>query len=280
MASFSRRTGSELGLFATQQNKGDIVVRLKARGERQRASDAIIQDLRARIAEAVAGFDVEFVQLLQDMIGDLNGNPEPIEVKVFGDDQQTLERLAEQIEPVLHEVRGVVDVVGVQKGNPDVTWTIDPVAAGRLGLTVAAVAEQLQAAGLGEIATELQLPDRTIPVRVRYPDAVRFDPRRLAEAAVRGTDGRAVAFSARRPALGGRAREHPDAREPAPDGARHRAARGAGPRRRRLGAAPAPRRRAAASGLHPGGRRPARGAEPGVPRAAHRARRSPPRWCS
>src|SRR5262249_27651517 len=90
----------------------------------------------------------------------------------------------------------VVDIVGMQKGNPEVTWTIDATAAGRLGLSVAGVGEQLQAAGLGETATELRLADRTIPVRVRYPDSVRFDPARLGQIALRGGEGKLVPVSA------------------------------------------------------------------------------------
>ncbi|PYQ20591.1 MAG: hypothetical protein DMF81_18125, partial [Acidobacteria bacterium] len=86
VASFSRRTGSELGLFATEPNKGDLLVRLKPRGQRHRSAEAVIEDLRPKIHDAVPSMDVEFVQLLQDMIGDLEGNPTPIEVKIFGDD--------------------------------------------------------------------------------------------------------------------------------------------------------------------------------------------------
>jgi len=195
VASFSRRTGSELGLFATQQTKGDIVVRLKPRRQRRRADD-VVEDLRAKIKDEVKTLkSVEFVLLLQDMIGDLEGNPEPIEVKLFGDDQQVLSRLAGEVEPRMRQVKGLVDVVSVQKGNPEVTWTIDAAAAGRLGLTVSSVSDQLQAAGLGEVATELRLSDRTIPVRVRYPDAVRLDPARLAQAAIRSGD-KVVPFSA------------------------------------------------------------------------------------
>jgi CzcA family heavy metal efflux pump len=190
VASFSRRTGSELGLFATQPNKGDLVVRLKARGQRHRSSDAIVEEMRSRIQDEVPGLEIEFVQLLQDMIGDLEGNPNPIEVKIFGDDVERLATIAEEIQPKVEKVQGVVDVVGVERGTPEVTWTIDPVASGRLGLTVEQVAQQLQAAWLGEVATELRLLDRTIPVRVRYPDDIRLDPNRLAQTTVRGAEGK------------------------------------------------------------------------------------------
>ncbi|HET6373657.1 MAG TPA: efflux RND transporter permease subunit, partial [Candidatus Polarisedimenticolia bacterium] len=195
VASFSRRTGSELGLFATQQNKGDILVRLKARSQRRRSAGEIIAALRPKVQEAAPGAEIEFVQLLQDMIGDLEGAPTPIEVKIFGDDPEVLEKVAALVEPVLRDVRGVVDLVGLQRGNPEISFDIDTVAAGRLGLTVEGISDQLAAGWLGEVATSLRLLDRSIPVRVRYPDDYRFDPSRLGNTPVRGAEGRVVPVS-------------------------------------------------------------------------------------
>jgi CzcA family heavy metal efflux pump len=195
VASFSRRTGSELGLFATQPNKGDILVRLKGRGERSRSAEAVIEDLRGRMHQAVPDVDIEFVQILQDMIGDLEGAPTPIEVKLFGDDPAVLERLAEEAEPIVSKVQGVVDLVGIGKGSPELTWQIDPVAAGRAGLTVDQVSAQLASDWLGETPTSVRQLDRQVPVRVRYPDAVRFDPARLAATPVRTADGKLVPLS-------------------------------------------------------------------------------------
>jgi multidrug efflux pump subunit AcrB len=191
VSSYTRRTGSELGLFATQQNSGDILVRLKPRGER-RPADEVINHLRDELSEVAPGVEIEFIQLLQDMIGDLEGAPTPIEVKVFGDDLQTLAGISEQAEDVLEHTSGVVDIVGLQRGTPEATWDIDPGAAGRLGLSVAQVSEQLADAWLGDVQTELQLTDRTIPVRVRYPDAYRLDPAQMAATPIRGAGGHTV----------------------------------------------------------------------------------------
>lgn len=196
VAAIQRRTGSELGLFATQQNTGDILVRLKARGDRDRSSEEIISDLRDTLAQAAPGMEIEFVQLLQDMLGDLEGNPTPIEVKVFGDDADVLAELGGQMEEMLGTVPGVVDIVGVQSGSPEVTWQIDPTAAARLGLSVEEASQQISAAWLGEVATDYLSLDREIPVRVRYPDAIRFDPGRLGETLVRGAEGRVAPISA------------------------------------------------------------------------------------
>ena len=139
--------------------------------------------------------DIEFVQLLQDMLGDLEGNPEPIEVKIFGNDPQRLAELADPVEEMLNKVQGVVDVVGVQKGNPEVTWNIDPIAAERYGLTVAQVSDQLAGSWLGEVATDLRLADRRVPVRVRLPDAYRFDPNWLPQTLIRSADGKPIPVS-------------------------------------------------------------------------------------
>ena len=188
---YTRRTGSELGLFATQQNSGDILVRLKPRGDR-RPADEVINELRDQLTEVAPGVEIEFIQLLQDMIGDLEGAPTPIEVKVFGDDLDTLAGVSEEVEGILEHTSGVVDIVGLQRGTPEATWQIDPAAAGRLGLSVAQVSEQLSDAWLGDVQTELQLTDRTIPVRVRYPDAYRMDPAQMAATPIRAADGRTI----------------------------------------------------------------------------------------
>jgi CzcA family heavy metal efflux pump len=189
IAAFTRRTGTELGLFATQQTKGDILVRLKPPGGR-RAADVIIEDLRDKLKEAAPQFDIEFVQLLQDMLGDLEGAPTPIEVKVFGDDADTLATISEQVEKLVEGITGVVDIVGMKRGNPETTWDVDPTAAGRLGLTVTQVSEQLSDAWLGDVQTALRLPDRSVPVRVRYPDAYRLDPLQMAQTPVRSAEGK------------------------------------------------------------------------------------------
>jgi multidrug efflux pump subunit AcrB len=196
IATFVRRTGTEMGMFATQQSRGDILVRLVPRAERDRSADEIIDDLRDKLTAAVPDSEIEFVQLLQDMLGDLEGAPTPIEVKVFGDDQEVLAQVSEEIEPRLEKISGVVDVVGLRESGPEVTWQIDPVIAARMGLTVEQVSSQLSDAWLGDVATNLRLFDRTIPVRVRYPDAYRLNPARLPATSIRGANGKLTPASA------------------------------------------------------------------------------------
>ncbi|MGA9939300.1 MAG: efflux RND transporter permease subunit, partial [Candidatus Acidiferrales bacterium] len=172
---FSRRTGAEMGLYVTQQNTGDILVKLKPPSERSRGINEIMDGLRAQIEQNVPGIDVEFSQILQDMLGDLEGTPEPVEVKIFGDDIDELQTLAGEIGPKLQAIPGLVDFKSTQKGNPEIVFYVDPGAAGRLGMTPDQVSQQMSAGLLGVTDTSLRQSDRTIPIRVRFPDSFRMN---------------------------------------------------------------------------------------------------------
>ena len=92
----SRRTGLQLGLAAvTEANSGDIAVKLKSK--RSRSTDEIIADLRARIAKEEPRVEVEFTQILQDMIGDLSNSPEPVQIKLFSSDAAALQDWAPRV---------------------------------------------------------------------------------------------------------------------------------------------------------------------------------------
>jgi CzcA family heavy metal efflux pump len=174
-ASFSRRTGAEMGLFVTQQNRGDILVRLVPRSKRKRSADEVISDIRDQVEKNFPGILVEFVQLLQDMLGDLEGSPEPVEVKLFGNSMPELEKLASEIGPKVQAIPGIVDYKAIQKGNPEIVYHVDAALAGRAGMTVDQVSQQVSAGLLGETETSLRQADRTIGIRVRFPDSFRFN---------------------------------------------------------------------------------------------------------
>jgi CzcA family heavy metal efflux pump len=173
-ASFLRRTGAEMGPFATEQNTGEIVVKLKPRSQRERGIEETMDVLKTNILASVPGVRIEFTQVLQDMIGDMEGNPSPVEVKIFGSDLKVLDQLTEEIGPQLQKIQGL-DYIGIQKGNPESVINVDAAAAERLGLTVEQVSQQVSAGLLGLEQTELRLSDRTVGIRVRFPDSFRYN---------------------------------------------------------------------------------------------------------
>jgi CzcA family heavy metal efflux pump len=195
VAGFIRRTGTEMGMFATEQNTGDILVRLKPRSAREKDVDEVISEQREKFAETLPGMEIEFVKLLQDMLGDLQGVPEPVEVKVFGDDIGTLATVAERIEEKLSKIEGLVDLVGPRRGNPELEVRIDPTKAAKLGFTTQEISTQLADGLLGDVATEVRRADRLIDLRVRYPDAYRFDPAWIREYPLITKEGATVPLS-------------------------------------------------------------------------------------
>jgi CzcA family heavy metal efflux pump len=172
----SRRTGLQLGLAAvTEANRGDFTVRLKR--DRKRGIDEVINDVRAQIKESEPAADIEFVQVLQDMIGDLSNEPEPVVIKLYSQDAQLLLKTAPQVAEAIGKLHGVVDVLdGIENtvSGPAVTFQIDPTTAARSGFTVEEVSMDAAALIEGEpAATPVVLNDRAYPIRVRFPERSR-----------------------------------------------------------------------------------------------------------
>ena len=194
----SRRLGAELGLFATMQNRGDIVVRLEPRSQRSRTSFAVIDDARERINEHVPRLRIEFVQILSDVINDLAGAAKPVEIKLYGEQLAQLEAYAKALAPKVAEVPGVEDLYdGVSEPAAEMKLRVRAGEAARVGMDPEQVGSEVSGALLGVDAGEIRLDDRAIAVRVRAPDSVRFDARRLgALPVVGGGARRAVPLSA------------------------------------------------------------------------------------
>src|ERR1700730_17825211 len=138
----SRRTGLQLGLAAvTEANRGDFTVRLKP--HRKRPTDDIISDVRAEIKKTEPPADIEFIQVLQDMIGDLTSQPEPVVIKLFSPDAKLLNSAATRVAEAIKKNPHVVDVLdGIENtiSGPAVTYQIDPVVAARSGFTPEGIA--------------------------------------------------------------------------------------------------------------------------------------------
>jgi CzcA family heavy metal efflux pump len=172
----SRRTGLQMGLAAvTEANTGDFTVRLKT--DRSRSIDEVIADAREQIHAAEPSLDMEFTQILQDMIGDLSNSPEPIQIKLFSNDHNLLLTLGPRVQQAIAKIPGVVDTQnGVDNtiSGPATNFQIDPVVAGRLGFTPTEVAEDATSI-LDGLPTNNPVISggRLYTIRVRLPDANR-----------------------------------------------------------------------------------------------------------
>jgi len=186
--SYSRRTGLEMGLFVTEPNKGDFAVKLTQ--DHKRSTQEVISELRDQIKESEPSLDVEFVGIVPDVIGDLQGNPEPIEVKLFSEDANALQAKADEVEEAIKKVAGVVDTLnGVVISGPAVTFNIDPLRASQFGVTANEVAGTVSTAMSGDAASSILQQDRLIKVRVIFPPDIRSSLDKVKALQVRSTSG-------------------------------------------------------------------------------------------
>jgi multidrug efflux pump subunit AcrB len=172
----SRRTGMQMGLAAvTEANSGDFTVRLKPK--RDRDIDEVMADVRQRILHSEPALDVEFTQVLQDMIGDLSNQPQDIVIKMFSSDPALLSQLGPRVEGAIKTIPGVVDTQnGVDNtiSGPATNFQVDPIVAARLGFTPTEVAEDATAILDGLPAADPMIVNgRPYTIRVRLPDETR-----------------------------------------------------------------------------------------------------------
>ena len=195
----SRRTGLQLGLAAvTEANNGDFTVKLKT--GRRRPIDEIISDIRSKVEEEEPAAKVEFVQLLQDMIGDLSSQPEPIVIKLFAQDGKLLNDTAPRVADAIGKVHGVVDVLdGVENtiSGPAVTFQVNPLVAARSGFTPEEIAVDASALLEGEpAAAPVVINDRVYPIRVRFPDQNRASLDRMTNTLLVSASGKTATLGA------------------------------------------------------------------------------------
>jgi CzcA family heavy metal efflux pump len=174
--STSRRTGLQLGLAqVTEANTGDISVKLKR--NRKRSGEEVIADVRAKIKKAEPVLDVEFPQLLQDMIGDLTSAPEPVVIKLFSQDPELLRVWAPQVAGAIKKIPGVVDILdGIENtiSGPATLFNVDPAVTARAGFTPQEVELDASAVLQGEPASlPVVVNDRSYTIRVRFPKETR-----------------------------------------------------------------------------------------------------------
>ena len=189
----SRRTGLQLGLAAvTEANNGDFTVKLK--NDRDRDIEEVMADVRSQIEETEPATKVEFIQLLQDMIGDLTSQPEPIVIKLFAQDGKLLNDTAPKVADAISKIKGVVDVLnGVENtvSGPAVTYQVNPTVAARAGFAPEEVAIDASAVLGGEpAATPVILNDRAYTIRVRFPDQSRTSLDQMSNTLLNSVSGR------------------------------------------------------------------------------------------
>jgi CzcA family heavy metal efflux pump len=170
VSAYSRRTGTQMGFFITEPNRGDYLIQLKT--NRSRTTEQVISDIRRKVEVSQPSLRIDFGQVITDMLGDLMTSVQPVEIKIFGDNQDQLRQLSEQVADIASSVKGTADVFnGIVIAGPSITVTPDYSKLAQFGITPAALQYQTQTYLEGNIVGQMLEKEQLTPLRIVYPNS-------------------------------------------------------------------------------------------------------------
>lgn len=182
---------AEAGEDTWPPSQGEFHIRLKDVGAA--GEDRALDGIRKALA-GTPGLHSEVTTFLGDRISEsLSGETAAIAISVQGPSLDALDRLAAQVATIVRATPGAVDVrLKSEPGTPVLGVNLDPARMALHGVSRADAGAAIRAAFVGMDAGEVMLPDRSVPVAVTVPDALRRDPEMLGQILVRSSGGTAV----------------------------------------------------------------------------------------
>jgi CzcA family heavy metal efflux pump len=167
---YSRRTGTEMGFFLTEPNRGDYLIQLKK--DRKRTTDEVIADIRKQVESTQPALTIDFGQIIGDMLGDLMSSVQPVEIKIFGPNQDSLTNLALKVEKIVDSTKGTADVFnGITIAGPYVNVKPDYVKLAQYNIPPNNFQFQLQTQLEGNVIGTILENQQLTNIRMVYPDS-------------------------------------------------------------------------------------------------------------
>ena len=158
------------GFSATGTHEGLLWIGLVGQTERELSDLQVLEEIRKKLPKMK---DVKFeaLDMNQMMMG---GATSPIDIKIFGSDLDVLKDIGNRIVAEIRDVEGLRDVVHTMaEAKPEYQITVNREEASRMGLMVSQVANAVQTASLGRIATRFREGSDEIDIRVRFNSVYR-----------------------------------------------------------------------------------------------------------
>ncbi|MGM9478354.1 efflux RND transporter permease subunit [Pedobacter sp. GSP4] len=188
---YSRRTGTQMGFFITEPNTGDYLIQLKP--NRTKSTEEVISEIRTHIENTQPALVIDFGQVIGDMLGDLMSSTQPIEVKIFGNDQEKLQGLSKKVAGIVSHISGTADVFdGIVRSGPTVNIEPNFAMLAQYGVSPAAFQSQLQTAMQGTLIGDLYDKQQLAPIRMVYPGSRAFSVADINKLKIFLADGTAV----------------------------------------------------------------------------------------
>ncbi|MCJ8164625.1 efflux RND transporter permease subunit [Pontibacter sp. E15-1] len=183
VASYTRRTGTQMGFFITEPNYGDYLIQLKK--DRKRTSDEVIDEIRKYVEHTQPALTVDFGQVIGDMLGDLMSSTQPIEIKIYGHEQEKLQQLARQVAALAEQVKGTADVFdGITIAGPSVEVLPSGQRLAQFNLSPTDLQNQLQLQLEGNVVGSIFEKEQQTNIRMMYPQASAYSIDELRNASV------------------------------------------------------------------------------------------------
>lgn len=167
VTAYSRRTGTQMGFFITEPNRGDYLIQLKK--DRSKTTNEVTDEIRAKIDASGLPLTVDFGQVITDMLGDLMSSVQPIEIKIFGSDQKVIEEYSQKIASIVEKVNGTADVFdGIVIAGPSMVVSPKLPVLAQYNISLPDFQNQLQANLDGNVAGNIFDNVQYTPIRLLY----------------------------------------------------------------------------------------------------------------
>ena len=173
--SFSRRTGTQMGFFITEPNRGDFLIQLKKK--RNKTTDEVSNEIRTKIESTLPALRIDFGQVIGDMLGDLMASVQPVEIKIYGDDKTKLAEIADTVSNIISGINGIADVFnGITIAGPSINLEPKVANLAQYGLTPSDFQFQMQTKIEGTITGNILEKNRLVDIRMlEAPGQVSFN---------------------------------------------------------------------------------------------------------
>ncbi|MCO8122760.1 efflux RND transporter permease subunit [Stieleria sp. TO1_6] len=173
---FVRRTGrAEMDEHASPVHFGEYILSMNPESPTRRSE--ILSRLRERIRVEAPGVDIEVEQPLAHLISHMiSGVYAQIAIKIYGDDLDTLQRVASQVKDTIDGVPGITPpIVEAIQETSELHIELRAEDLALYGLTRQYVADVLQTALQGEVVSEVLEGQRRFDLLVRLEEEYRTD---------------------------------------------------------------------------------------------------------
>jgi len=180
---YSRRTGTQMGFFITEPNRGDYLIELKTK--RHKKTDEVSNDIRLRIEKTLPALTVDFGQVITDMLGDLMSSVQPVEIKIFGDNNSKLQALSKQVADSLKTIKGTADIFdGIVVAGPMLRILPKEEKLKQFGLNPSDLQSQMETHISGLVIGSIPEKEQLTDIRMIYPQNNKTPIEKMKEAKV------------------------------------------------------------------------------------------------